>query len=89
VPADAMWLGVTIDPFPEGAGEVMNDLLAWRIVCRYLILGLVFVPSFALWLHEKPRPAGPEGDRGRASIAHGIAGNGLHVTDEVEALRFY
>jgi hypothetical protein len=79
VPAEAMWLGITIDPFLKGAGEAMNHLIASRIVCRYLILGLVFVPAFALLLHEKPRPAGPEVDRGRASIAHDVAGKRLHA----------
>jgi hypothetical protein len=46
--AEALWLDVTID-----AGEAMNDLIAWRIMCRHLILGFVFVPAFALLLREK------------------------------------
>ena len=67
-------------PCPENeGGEAMNDLIAWRIMCRFLILGLVFVPAFALLLDEKPRPAGPEVDRGRASIATDVAGKRLHT----------
>jgi hypothetical protein len=74
-----MWLGVTVDPFAKGAGEAMNDLIAWRAMCRHLILGLVFVPAFALLLREGPRPAGPDVDRSRAPIAHDVAGKRLQA----------
>jgi hypothetical protein len=57
----------------------MNDLIAWRIICRHLILGLVFVPALALWFHERPRPTGPEVDRDRASIAHDVAAKRLRA----------
>jgi hypothetical protein len=57
----------------------MNDVIAWRIMCRHLILGLVFVPAFALLLHEKRQPAGPEVDRGPASITHDVGSKGLQA----------
>jgi hypothetical protein len=57
----------------------MNDLITWRLVCRYLILGLVFVPALALWLHDTPSPGRPGVDGGRISIAHDGGGDRLHV----------
>jgi hypothetical protein len=50
-----------------------------RTLLRYLILALVFIPGLALWLHEKPRPAGPHVERDRASIARDVSGTRLHA----------
>jgi hypothetical protein len=56
----------------------MNELITWRIMCRHLILGLIFVPALALLLRDKPRSAGPSNvDRARASAAQDVAGGRL------------
>ena len=57
----------------------MSSLIAWRIVFRYLILGLVFVPAVALWFHEQSRPVEREVGRGRAAIAQDVTGKPLYT----------